>query len=291
MLTTTFLIATPREWRIYGLAIGVVMGVFGELFILGWGLRHHGITLIPRWSGFDWPLRQILRQATPSAAAGILMGCTTLVDQAMAAMLHSGSVSALNYANKLIPVLLGVSMTSLSVAVLPALSKLSASRDWHAIRNILSTYTWLIFLAGIPTTVILIAFSQPIIRIFFQGGAFTSQDTHVVARVQALLCVEIPFYAASILCVNVLVALKRNGVLFWGTVIAVIENVVLNYLFMKVFGLAGIALSTSVVYVTAFIYLRLMLGGALKRQEMASAEVPDPAMSHGLGLPLENLAE
>jgi len=125
----------------------------------------------------------------------------------------------------------------------------------------------------------------------FQGGAFTSQNTHLVASVQSLLCLEVPFYAAAMLSVSALCALKRNDVLIWGTMIAVFENVALNYLFMKMFGLAGIALSTSVVYMTAFVYLRLMLGRALRAQETASVEFSEPLMSYGLSSGAENPAE
>jgi putative peptidoglycan lipid II flippase len=278
VMIAILLLASPSEWRIFALVIGTVAGVACELVILGYGLRRHGLALVPRWSGFDLRLRQVLKQAAPSAAAGILMGCTSLIDQAMAAMLHSGSVSALNYANKLVPVLLGIGSSSLSVAILPALSRLSAGRDWRGMRHIVSSYTRIIFLVGVPATVILIALSEPIVRMVFQGGAFTSQNTHLVASVQSLLCLEVPFYAAAMLCVSALCALKRNDVLIWGTMIAVFENVVLNYVFMKMFGLAGIALSTSAVYITAFVYLHLMLGRALKTEETATVEFGEPLM-------------
>jgi len=291
IMTTILLLVSPLQWRIYGLVTGTLAGVACELVILGCALRRQGLALVPRWSGFDWRLLQVLKQATPSAAAGILMGCTSLIDQSMAAMLHSGSVSALNYANKLIPVLLGIGSSSLSVAVLPALSRLSARRDWQGVHRIVSTYTRIIFLVGVPATVILIALSEPIVRMVFQGGAFTSQNTHLVASVQSLLCLEVPFYAAAMLCVSALCALKRNDVLIWGTTIAVVENVVLNYLFMKMFGLAGIALSTSLVYMTAFLYLRLMLGRALKMRETASVGLGEPLISYGLGSVAENPAE
>ena len=291
VMTTISLLASPVKWRIYGLVMGSIAGVTCESVILGFGLKRLGLALAPRWSGFDLRLLQIMKQAAPSAAAGILMGCTSLIDQAMAAMLHSGSVSALNYANKLIPVLLGIGSSSLSVAVLPALSRLSAGRDWRGMQNIVSTHTRIIFLVGVPATVILIALSEPIVKMVFQGGAFTSQNTHLVANVQSLLCLEVPFYAAAMLCVSALCALKRNDVLVWGTMIAVFENVALNYLFMKIFGLAGIALSTSLVYMTAFVYLRLMLGRALKTRETASVEFGEPLMSYSLSSAAENPAE
>jgi len=60
---------------------------------------------------------------------------------------------------------------------------------------------------------------------------------------------------------------------------------------MKMFGLAGIALSTSLVYMTAFLYLRLMLGRALKMRETASVGLGEPLISYGLGSVAENPAE
>jgi len=47
--------------------------------------------------------------------------------------------------------------------------------------------------------------------------------------------------------------------------------------------IAGIALSTSIVYATAFVYLRVTLGGALNRCETANAELSEAAMPYSLG--------
>jgi putative peptidoglycan lipid II flippase len=266
------LLVRGSDWQIYAMVSGSLLGVTGELVCNGYGLWRRGMALIPRWYGFDKPIRQVLAQALPAAAAAMLMGSTTLVDQAMAAMLGSGSVSAFNYANKLIPVLLSIGTTALSVAAFPALSKLNANRDWRGIRHIISFYTRIIVLVTLPVMVILIAFSERIVKAFFQRGAFTAETAHLVARVQALLTLEVPFYALCILCASAICALKRNDVLLWGTAICVVVNVVLNYIFMKLFSLPGIALSTSAVYAISFLYLRMMLSRALDEQEVARAE-------------------
>src|SRR5216684_3101795 len=100
--------------RIYALALGTVFGAVGELVTAGYGLWRCRIPLIPRWYGLTGPVRQVLRQATPAAAGAVLMGSTTLVDQSMAAMLGSGSVAALNYANKMTPLLLSIGVCSLA---------------------------------------------------------------------------------------------------------------------------------------------------------------------------------
>ena len=264
--------ASRGSGRIYALALGSVAGTLGELAIAGYGLRRRGISIIPRWYGLTGPVRQVLRQAAPVTAGAVLMGSTALVDQSMAAMLGSGSVAALNYANKLTPLLLSIGVSSLATAVLPSFSRLSANQDWAGLRRVLNTYTSLIALVAVPLTVVLIILSEPLIATFFQGGAFSIQDAHLVARVQSLLFLQLPFYAIGMLYVVAINSLRRNQILMWGTTISISVNVLLNFLFMRIFGLPGIALSTSCVYLVAFFYLRFMLMRTLREHEATEAK-------------------
>jgi putative peptidoglycan lipid II flippase len=274
------IVASSGSQRIYALALGTVFGAVGELALAGYGLWRRGIPIIPRWYGLTGPVRQVLRQAAPAAAGALLMGSTALVDQSMAAMLGSGSVAALNYANKVTPLLLSIGISSLATAVLPSFSRLSANQDWAGLRHVLNTYTNLIALVTVPLTVVLIIFSEPLITTFFQGGAFTAQDAHLVARVQSLLFLQLPFYAIGILYVNAISSLRRNQILMWGTTISISVNILLNLLFMRILGLPGIALSTSGVYLVAFFYLRFMLMRTLSEHEAI-----EPKAARGIASP------
>ena len=99
------------------------------------------------------------------------------------------------------------------------------------------------------------------------------ESADLVARVQMLLVLQLPFYATGILYVIAIQALKRNQILMWGTVISVSLNIILNYLFMKVLGLPGIALSTSVVYAVSFCYLGIMLKRLIREREADAASL------------------
>jgi putative peptidoglycan lipid II flippase len=265
------LLLRGSAWGIYALALGCVLGAGVELLVNGYGLWSLEMPLLPRWHGFNTPLRQILRQATPAIAGAILMGSSPIIDQSMAASLSSGSISILNYANKLIPMLLAIGLSSLSMVILPALSRLSAGQDWQGMRHVLWSYTRLIVISTVPATLLIIAMSKYIIMLAFHRGSFTLENVELTARVQSILCLQLPFYSLAILYVNGLCALKRNYVLMWGSAISVIENVALNYIFMKLFGLPGIALSTSAVYATSCLYLRLMLYRALREMERSES--------------------
>jgi putative peptidoglycan lipid II flippase len=270
------LLTATHLWGIYALVAGSVLGTVGELTITGYGLWRLGVPLIPHWYGIDEWTRRVLWQYAPTVTGALLMGGTTLVDPAMAAMLSSGSVSALSYGYKLPALVLNIGLSSLSTAILPSFSQLTAKENWRELRSVLLSYTALLALVTIPLTVLLIMLSKPLVRLFFQGGEFTAGDTELVAWVQMMFCLEIPFYSIAILYVRALSSLKRNHLIMWGTPISVSANVGLNLLFMRMIGLPGIALSTSAVLAISCIYLRIMLFRAIGQNERTPNAAPIP---------------
>ncbi len=281
-LILLMVVTFSSHWEIYALVAGTLLGALGDLTICGHALWRCGVSLWPQWHGIDPPLRRVLAQCAPMAAGALLMGSTTIVDQSMATVLGTGSVAALNYANKILTIPLMVGVYSMSVAIFPSFSQLSAKRDWAEMRHMLSNYCRVILLLSVPLTLALVEFSEPLVRVMFQGGVFTREDVHLVAQVQALLCLQLPFYAVGILYVRAISAIKRNQILMWGTMISVVANTSLNVVFMRIMGLPGIALSTSVVYLISCCYLRFMLLRALSQHEgeeigISYAITPDSA--------------
>jgi putative peptidoglycan lipid II flippase len=185
-------------------------------------------------------------------AGGILMGSTAVVDQAMAAMLPAGSVAALGYANKLIGSTLSLTALALSSATLPYFSRMVAANDWAGCRHTLKRYSMLIVGASVPFTLFVIAFSHTIVRIVYQRGAFSAADTNLVSWVQACYAIQVPFYICSMLFVRFIMAVRRNDVLMYVSGINLVLDIALNLVLMRIWQVAGIALSTSIMYIVAF---------------------------------------
>jgi putative peptidoglycan lipid II flippase len=246
-----FLLALGKSWGIYTLAAGTVTGVALQATVLGWLSKVRGVRLEPRWYGLEPSLRKVVGQYAPMLAGALLMGSTELVDQSMAAMLAPGSVAALNYARKIVSVFIVVGATPLGTAALPYFSQMVADQDWSGCRHTLRVYFRWIVLVTVPITLGLVLFSHPLIRIIYQRGAFTAVDTGVVSRVQALLSLQVPFYILTILGVRIISALKKNWVLMVNAGVNLVDNVVFNLILMRYLGVAGIALSTSFVYVVS----------------------------------------
>lgn len=271
--TILVLTAPGNPWGIEAAAVAQVIGVILTGALLAVALRWEGISVAPRWHGFSPALRQVVRQYVPMIAAGSFMSGTIMVDQALAATLGAGNVSVLNYGYKTSAAVAGIGSVALSTAVLPHFSRMVASRDWSSMRHSLKVYTRLVLLTSAAATAGFVLLSQPIISILFERGAFTADNTVQVAAVQRLYILQLPVYLAGLLFVRLLSALKANQILMWGTVISFALNIALDYVLMRWLGVAGIALSTTLVYTASFAFLVLMTFRVLRRAE---------ELSHGL---------
>jgi putative peptidoglycan lipid II flippase len=251
----TICLVAGRSWGITGLIVGTILGMALEAGVIGGSLLRKKISPWPRWHGTDAHLKQILRQYLPTISGSFILASTALINQGMAAMLGSGSVAILNYGSKLIAVPTSIGTTALGTAVIPYFSTMVAKNDWAGIRHTLRRYFGLIFGATIPLTIVLALGSESLVRIVYQRGAFTPDDTQLVARVLALFALQLPFYAAGILLVRLISAMLANHILMIANIISVFLSFALNFLFMKKLGVAGIALSTSCVYLVSFLFL------------------------------------
>jgi putative peptidoglycan lipid II flippase len=243
-LTLLFL-AVP--YGIYALAGGLLTGHIAEASILGLALRREGFSPLPRWRGIDAPTRQVLSQYAPMVAGATLMSGTNFVDQSMAAVLPAGSVAALSLGGKVPALLTILGSTVVGTVVLPHFSRLAAARDARSLRKSLASYLRLIFLVSVPSTAVLLLGSTAVVRLLFERGAFTPEDTVLVGRVLGMYAFQIPFYIGGILLMRLLSALGRNEVLLWLSLLNFLNNIALNLLLMRVFQVAGLALSTSLV--------------------------------------------
>lgn len=249
LMAVLLLIMLGVRWGVWPLVIGILIGSVTEALVLALVLHRQGISLRPRWYGADEAFRQVQRQWAPVLAGGFLASGVGCVDQAMAAMLPSGSVSALSYASRIVSVGLTMMGSSISTAVIPFFSRMVANSDFQGCRHTLSTYTRLIAATTLPLTGILIVFSRPIVHLLYQRGSFGVEDATLVAHIQALYAIQIPFFVTCQIHVRLLSALQRNDLVFCAAGINLVLDVIFNLVFMRWWGVAGIALSTSLFFV------------------------------------------
>jgi putative peptidoglycan lipid II flippase len=220
------------------------------------------------WHGSTQATREVAHQYGPVLLSGVVASSGLLVDQSMAAMLPAGSVSALVYANRFVGVVLTLLGGAISSAVVPYFSRMVAHRDWTGCRHTLRTWLRITLLVSAPIAVLLMGGAQLLIRVTFQHGAFGPRDTATVAPVLAMYAIQIPFFVSSRVFYRFLVAMRRTDLIFYCGLLNLVLDIILNLILMHWFGVAGIALATSLWTVSTFLFLwywsRRLLSMAIK---------------------------
>jgi putative peptidoglycan lipid II flippase len=152
-------------------------------------------------------------------------------------------------------VVLTLGAGAVSTAVVPYFSRMIAHRDWAGCRHTLRTWVRLTALASAPIALALIAGSHWLIRVTFQHGVFGPRDTVAVTPVLAMYAIQIPFFVSSRVFYRFLVAMRRTDLIFYCGLLNLALDIVLNLALMRWFGVAGIALATSLWTVGTFLFL------------------------------------
>jgi putative peptidoglycan lipid II flippase len=264
------------------LALGGRLGIWaivyatlaGSLFhacIVAGMMHARGYRFSLWWHGSNEATREVALQYGPVLLSGVVASGGLLVDQSMAAMLPAGSVSALVYANRFVAVALTLMAGAISTAIVPYFSRLIAYRDWPAGRLALRTWLRWTALVSVPLSLVLVVGAHSLVRIAFQRGAFGPHDTAIVARVLAMYAIQIPFFVTSRVFYRFLIAMRRADLVLYCGILNLVLDVVLNLVLMRWFGVAGIALATSLWTVATFAVLGYWAHRILKKAEAGSA--------------------
>ena len=266
-LTIVLLVAGGKQLGVYALALGVLVGRVLEVLFLAWRMRRAGLLAWARSRRWHPALRQVLGNFGPIAVGAAVISNSLVVDQTMAAMLGSGNVAALNYGNKLVAAGLGAVAPVVVTVIFPHFARMVATGDWPGLRHTFRTYSWLIVALTVPVSLLIGIFSTDLVRLLFERGQFTAADTAIVARVQSLYALQIPFYVLSMVGVRLLSAMQSNRAVMIIFMASFVVNVIGNLVFMRWWGLPGIALSTSVVYLLSMLLVLIAIGRRIAELE------------------------
>jgi putative peptidoglycan lipid II flippase len=259
-------VVTPATIIVGALLLGQSLGIWVMVYatlagslvhaaLVVWMMDTHGYRFRLRWHGMTLAMREVSHQYGPVLLSGVVASAGLLVDQAVAAMLPAGSVSALAYANRFVTVALTVLAGAVSTAVVPYFSSMIAQKDWAGCRHTLVTWFKITALISTPASLALMAGSHLLVRLAFQHGAFGPEDTAAVAPVLAMYAIQIPFFVSSRVFYRFLVAMRRTDLILYCGILNLFLDIVLNLILMRWLGVAGIALATSLWTVSTFLFL------------------------------------
>jgi len=245
-LTILFFLYYDFGLDIYALVWGFLIGTLLKTLYAGVALRHEGFSFSTPVPYDREKMSALFYLALPLLGSELIANSNLLVDQAMATQLPAGAVSTLRYAFRIYTLPIQVVIIAVSSAIFPFISDEVAAGRRDSLQNVFK-YA-LIFLAfvTIPLTCLMVLFSQDIVVLLLKRGAF---DLHAAQQTaQTLVCYSLGlfFYAYTFINGTFFIALKNAKVLLHMGMVSILLNVLFNFLFMHLWGIQGIALSTTV---------------------------------------------
>jgi putative peptidoglycan lipid II flippase len=235
------------EVPVYSMAVAVMVGGVLQVGIQIPALQRIG--MLPRLSfnplaGLADPgVRRILKKMGPAVFAVSAAQISLLINTNIASRLGAGSVSVLQYADRLMEFPTGMLGVALGTVLLPSLSKANADGDTVEYSALLDWGLRLTFLLALPAAVGLAALAEPLIATLFNYGAF---NAHAVTAATAPLMA----YAAGLLGI---ILVKILAPAFYArqdirtpvkiAVGVLVATQLMNMVFVPVLGVAGLALS------------------------------------------------
>lgn len=230
---------------IYSLALGVLLGGVIQLLFQVPSIVRRGFTYQPIIQFKEEGVRRVFRLIIPAILGSITLQISVIVTRIFASTLPPGSISGLQYAMRLIQFPLGLFPIALSTAIFPHLSSLVAVKDMGGVKKAVSTGLRMVSFLLIPSSVGLIMIREELIRVLFQHGAFSYQDTLITG--QALLGYSVGLFAmgAVMILTRTFYSLQDVVTPLKIFIFSLLVNIVLNFLLIGPLKHQGLALATS----------------------------------------------
>lgn len=178
----------------YGIAWAVTGAGVMQLAWLYYWTRVEGFRPKLLWPRITPEVKRLSIIALPAAIGGGAYQINTLVQLYFLNQLEDGSVSYMNYADRLNQLPLGIIGIALSTAILPTLSKFVGGDNKEGADRIQSDAIELAMLLTIPAAVALAICAEAFVTMIFQGGRFDLADAASTGNVLAALVMGLPAY-------------------------------------------------------------------------------------------------
>ncbi len=209
----------------------------------------------------------LMKLAIPSLLTSTMMQMNIIVSKSYMTHYDSGSLSALDLANKTWQMPLGIIAQAVGVAMLPKLSGLFSSGKYIEYEDRLNGALKLVLFLGIPSALAFSVFSKSIIQLIFNiNHSLTVANVNLTSSI-------LTFYAVALIaqCVNTILnrayySTKNSIIPFIGGTISIGINFILAYSLTmhSSFGPKGIALAYSIATVINMIILSLSFKKRIK---------------------------
>jgi putative peptidoglycan lipid II flippase len=260
VLVATSILAAWPEWGFDNLVWGLVIGLLAQLLVLWWALKRIGLK-----PGFclnrSWgPLCRVFGLMAPALLGVAFANANLAVDQSMATMLGEGAVSTLGYASRLYNAVIQSFVIAVGAVLLPHFADLIARAKEAELHALLVKLFRFVLMGSILLVLLVGLVGSSAVSLLFEHGQFNTAVRVQVVEVWWWYTVGLLPTAWTIFLARTFQALHQPWTITHLALISMIANILLNLALMDHFGIAGLAMSTSFVYLLiAVLYHRRLI--------------------------------
>jgi putative peptidoglycan lipid II flippase len=266
-------IGVPRansiDTKLYVYAVSIVIGTVIQVLLPVPWLRGLDGRLRVALDWRDPAVKQVFVLMVPVTLGLGLINFNAVVDSIFASRLidPEQAPTAIDKAFRIYMLPQGIFSVAVATVLFPTLARLAARNDMPGFRTTSASGLRLIGFLLFPASAATAALATPIVRLVYQHGAFTPDQTKVVAQCLAAFALGLTFNGYMLMLNRSFFSLQSPWV---PTTVALLNlgiNAVLDAVFYR-FGTWGIPLSTSVVNIAGTLALLWFLRRRIGRIEL-----------------------
>jgi putative peptidoglycan lipid II flippase len=250
--------------RIYAYAIGILAGTLVQLLIPTFDLRNTPFKF--EWS-FDWrnrDVRRVLLLMLPVTISLGLINFNLLINSLFGSLVSDQAPAAIDKAFRIYQLPQGIFSVAIATVLFPTLARFAARGEHDNLRATMANGMRQILFVLLPAAAAVLVLSEPMIRLVYQRGEFTPEQTTLVATALFWFAFSLPTNGLFLLLTRTFFSLQRpwvpTSIAAGNLVITALGALVLYHL-----GVGGIvastAIATTVTVIAQAVILRQMLGG------------------------------
>jgi len=226
---------------------------------LAWGVFVSGILqvaiLLPAMKGVmryslsfdisDPMFRRLMILAGPAVLSMAVNELNHMVDKMLATGLPEGHLSCMSLAYRLITFLVGVVLVPLETITFSRMSMRTASHDRRGLGKIVRQCAELVALVVFPIVVVGAIMSRDVIRLAYMHGVFREESVAVAACALAFYIVGVFSFGMRDILNRAFHACQDTRTPMLNAMATVALNILLNLILVRLMGVGGLALATS----------------------------------------------
>lgn len=239
---------SAHSWGLWALPGAVILGGAMHCFLQWmWAWR----LAMPLWPAIpsrrDNDLQQMLALFLPYAAGLSLNQLHPVISRLFGSFLEGGSISALNYADRVLQLPLGLFVIAISQAVLPLLSRIAPEDSEGFLESLRDAVRFALFVV-LPVTVGGVLFAHEAVHLLFFRGAFGHWAWQTTSSALELYALGLPGMACTTVMMRALYArtLPREAIRV--TLASIGANLALSALLLPLLSFRGLALASSCAF-------------------------------------------